>query len=139
MKTSLNTAIYLLIFFILSVLTACNGVTYYHAPTQKVPELEAESPSTLIRVINKAGGNVEFTRGPLEGLVLGHRESYIIRLPWGSQKHSWRQVVLHKDKVYRYSDNIVVTHRSKTLSIIPPKRDDMFYTRGRGCLDLNDY
>ncbi len=124
-------------FLFLMLVSACS--TYYlPAPYQNLPQLPADKPTVNIKIINKTGGNVEFYRGYLKGLILGPREYYIAKLPLGYQKHKWSQVVLHKDRVYHYGDTILVTHNSKILKIIPPPRDDLFRTRGRGCLDLKD-
>ena len=129
---------FIFIFLFLSfLLKGCSGSPYHPAPLQDLPPVS--DPSVSITILNGSFGNVEFFEGPLEGLILSPWEWYQADLPLGYQSHSWRQQVLHKSRIIDYSDEIIVTHRSKTLRIIAPPRDDLFYTRGSGRLEVKDY
>ena len=136
MKTVVN---YFFLLLALLVLSSCAGINYIHAPQQNLPELNSNKASTLITIINKSGSNIEFYRGSLKGLILAPYESYIVKLARGAQKHSWTHVALYKNRLKHYSEQIIVTHKSKTLVIYPPRQDDMFHTSGQGKLDLRDY
>jgi hypothetical protein len=123
----------------LLLLTSCTGAYYTNAPQQNLPQLDPNKQSVLIKIVNKSGSNIEFYKGSLKGLILAPRESYIARLSYGYQKHSWSYVALYKNRIKHYTSAIIVTHKSKTLAIYPPREDDMFHTSGRGILDLKDY
>ncbi len=121
------------------IISACTLPSPYHSAPRQNLSLTPTNNSVIITVLNNTGSNVEFYRGTLKGLILAPWESYQTRLSLGYQSLSWRQVVLDNNRIYSYSDRIIVTHRSKNLRIIPPPDDNMFYTRGRGCLQLTDY
>ncbi len=126
-----------LLLLAVAVLSGCGGTHYAQAPLQHLPAIEG--PKTAVTVLNNSGGNVEFFKGPLQGLILAPWQWYRTELPLGFQVHRWSQEVLHKESIKHYSDQIIVTHMSRTLRIIPPARDNVYYTRGKGSLSLKDY
>jgi hypothetical protein len=118
-------------------ISGCGPVHRPMAPLQNLPPL-APGNTTCVMVVNPVFTNIEFYRGPLAGLILGHFEQYPAELPWGYQEHCWSYEAVN-GRVHNYCQKIIVTHRSKTLKIIPPREDNAFGVRGRGTLDLNDY
>ena len=136
MKSGLTTKT-LAILCILFTLSGCQSL-YSESPRQRLKQLDS-GPSTMMTIVNKSGSNIEFFKGSLSGLILAPREIYITPLTLGYQKHSWSHVLLYKNKIKHYSSKIIVTHKSKTLEILPPLQDDMFGYRGQGILKLKDY
>jgi len=130
----------LIVLFILAVLlSSCAKMNYPSAPMQDLPKLSPNKGSTLIMIINKSGSNIEFYKGSLKGLILAPWEKYLTPLPFGYQKHSWSHVALYKNRINHYSENIIVTHKSRFLIIYPPREDTMFRTSGQGSLGLKDH
>lgn len=128
------------LFALCLLLSSCTVYPYsYPAPPQSLPNLTTDKNTTVVKIINKTGGNVEFFKGPLKDLILAPREHYTVRLRWGYQKLGWSQVLIYRHRIEHYGDYILVTHNSKTLVIYPPEQDDMFRTRGTGSLELRDY
>jgi hypothetical protein len=112
-------------------------MSYRAAAPQDLPMVDG--PSVTVTVINKSSGSLEFFDGPLKGLILAPWEIYQAELPLGFQVHRWSQEVFHKGRVMNFRDKIVVTHRSRTLSVLPPPRSDLYYVHGPGSLDLQEY
>ncbi|PLX26785.1 hypothetical protein C0583_05815 [Candidatus Parcubacteria bacterium] len=127
-----------IIVFFLVIFSLCSCVQYDRAPNQELrPQPSQGEGYSVIKVVNTAG-DVVFNRGVLNGLILAHHQMTFVEIPWGAHRVCWSQALLN-DRVVTFCQDFIITNRTMSMVIRPPRNESVFRYRGRGSLQLYDF
>ncbi len=107
---------YFFLFVLIVMASGCvRNIEYHPAASQPLPEIKGQSVKVFVK--NASGRSIQFSSGPLNGLVLGVNEYQECRLPIGVQYHRWIVYTPGMRENFEFSDEIIVTARTGGLRV----------------------